>query len=108
MAFAGLYDSYLHPDTSEGERWVATCTILTTAANADMPIHDRLPLILEKDVWERWLDPDLQDVDELEGMIGVASEGVLRHYPVDRKVGSVKNDDASCIEPIELEAGTLF
>jgi putative SOS response-associated peptidase YedK len=108
MAFAGLYDSYLHPDTSEGERWVATCTILTTAANDDMPIHDRLPLILEKDVWERWLDPDLQDVDELEGMIGVASAGVLRHYPVDRKVGSVKNDDASCIEPIELGAGTLF
>lgn len=108
MAFAGLYDSYLHPDTSDGERWVATCTILTTAANDDMPIHDRLPLILEKDVWGRWLDPDLQDVAELEGMIRVASAGVLQHYPVDRKVGSVKNDDASCIEPIELASGTLF
>jgi putative SOS response-associated peptidase YedK len=108
MAFAGLYDSYLHPDTSDGEHWVATCTILTTAANEDMPIHDRLPLILERDVWERWLDPDLQDVDELEGMIRVASLGVLHHYPVDPKVGSVKNDDASCIEPIQLGSGTLF
>lgn len=108
MVFAGLFDSYLHPDTSEGERWVATCTILTTTANEDMPIHDRLPLILEKDVWERWLDPDLEDTDELESLIRVASSGVLEHYPVDRKVGSVRNADVSCIEPIELSTGTLF
>lgn len=108
MAFAGLYDSYLHPDSSEGERWIATCTVLTTASNEDMPIHDRVPLILEKYVWERWLDPDLQAADELEGMIGVAQPGILEHFPVDPKVGSVKNDDASCIEPIELAASTLF
>lgn len=108
MAFAGLFDSYLHPDTSTGERWVATCTVLTTAANADMPIHDRMPLILEPGVWERWLDPELHDVDELEGMIQVAPSGLLRHYPVDPKVGSVRNDDASCIEPVELGATTLF
>lgn len=78
-AFAGLFDSYLHPETSDGERWVATCTILTTAANDDMPIRNRLPLILEKDVWERWLDRDLQDVAELEAIIRVASAGVLHH-----------------------------
>ena len=108
MVFAGLYDSYFHPDTSEGERWIATCTILTTAANEDMPIHDRLPLILERDGWERWLDPELHDVDELEAMVSVAPFGVLTHYPVDRKVGSVKNDDASCIEPVDLSTGTLF
>jgi len=108
IVFAGLYDSYLHPDTSEGEHWIATCTILTTAANEDMPIHDRLPLILERDVWERWIDPELHDVDELEGMVGVASSGVLTHFPVDRKVGSVKNDDASCIERVDLSTATLF
>lgn len=109
MAFAGLFDSYLHPDTSEGERWIATCTVLTTAANADMPIHDRLPLILERGLWDRWLDPSLQDVDELEQLIRVAEPGVLRHYPVDRKVGSVRFNDASLLEPIELvEAQTLL
>jgi putative SOS response-associated peptidase YedK len=59
-------------------------------------------------VWERWLDPELQDIDELDAMIRVASPGVLRHYPVDRKVGSVKYDDESCIAPIELGAATLF
>jgi putative SOS response-associated peptidase YedK len=103
MAFAGLWDSYLHPDTSEGEHWIRTCTILTTAANEDMPIHDRLPLILERDLWSAWLDPDLQDVNELETMIRVAPTGVLRHYPVDRRVGNVNFDGPACIEPIELE-----
>jgi hypothetical protein len=41
-------------------------------------------------------------------MVGVASSGVLTHFPVDRKVGSVKNDDASCIEPVDLSTGMLF
>jgi putative SOS response-associated peptidase YedK len=109
MAFAGLFDSYLHPDASDGERWIATCTVLTTSANTDMPIHDRLPLILERDIWDRWLDPSVQDVDELEGLIHVAEPGVLRHYPVDRKVGSVKFNDPSLLEPIELvEPQTLL
>ena len=99
MAFAGLWEGYKHP---EGQ-WIHTCTILTTANNSDMPIHNRLPLILERDNWERWLDSELTDQDELEGMIHVAQPGILRHYPVDRSVGSVKIDNAGLIEPIELD-----
>jgi putative SOS response-associated peptidase YedK len=102
MAFAGLDDSHLHPDTSDGDRWIATFTILTTEANEDMPIHNRPPLILEKQAGERWLDPDVIDELELAVLTAVARTGVLDCCPVNRKVGSVKNNDASCVAPITL------
>lgn len=95
MVFAGLFEYWQHP---EGE-WLASCTIITTSANEDMPIHDRMPVILERDAWDRWLDPDLHDRDELETMLLSSAPGILQHYLVDRRVGSVKNDDPSLIVP---------
>ena len=67
-----------------------------------MPIHDRMPVILESDVWDRWLDPDLQDRDELEAMLSSGIPGTLLYYPVDTRMGSTKNDDPSLIEPVEV------
>ncbi|HVB01644.1 MAG TPA: SOS response-associated peptidase family protein [Acidimicrobiales bacterium] len=95
---AGLYEFWRHP---EGE-WPTSCTIITTSANANMPIHDRIPVILESDVWDRWLDPEPQDRDELEAMLSSGTPGTLLHYPVDTRMGSTKNEDPSLIEPVEV------
>ncbi len=53
FAFAGLREHWLGADGSE----IETAVILTTAANLDMaPIHDRMPVILPPDGYDRWLD----------------------------------------------------
>ncbi|HEY9656670.1 MAG TPA: SOS response-associated peptidase, partial [Crinalium sp.] len=53
FAFAGLWERWQGDDTV-----VETCTILTTQANELLqPIHDRMPVILAPEEYDRWLDP---------------------------------------------------
>jgi hypothetical protein len=59
-----------------GSRRIGSATIITTNDGPDMyEIHNRMPVILEKDIWERWLDPELEDRDELEGMLQPSPAG---------------------------------
>jgi putative SOS response-associated peptidase YedK len=46
LSFAGLLDKWKDPETDEQ---VVSCTIIVTDANALMrPIHDRMPMLLDK------------------------------------------------------------
>ena len=45
-------------DKDDPLAWLTSFTIVTTAAEPGLDrIHDRQPLVLEPDDWERWLDP---------------------------------------------------
>lgn len=98
MAIAGLWEPFRN---AEGH-WTRSCAILTASGNEDMPIHDRAPVVLEREAWDKWLDPSINDPEELQDMLRLRPGGILRHYPVDRRVGSVSFDGPECIEPIEL------
>jgi putative SOS response-associated peptidase YedK len=53
FAFAGLWDGWKN---AEG-RWIKTCSILTTTPNAvTATVHDRMPVILERESYDLWLD----------------------------------------------------
>jgi putative SOS response-associated peptidase YedK len=60
FAFAGLWDRCVNKDTGE---FLETYTIITTAANelinpsGGPKLHDRMPVILEREDYERWLAP---------------------------------------------------
>ena len=57
FAFAGLWDGWRDP---KGEV-VRSCTIITTSANQLLsPIHDRMPVILTRELEPLWLDQDIQ------------------------------------------------
>lgn len=93
LVLAGLWEYWRSAD-----QVIVSATVITTAAGEDLEgIHDRQPVVLEPDAWERWLDPTLEDPDELEGLL-VARSGVLRHWPVSQEVGSVRNDGAHLVE----------
>ncbi len=73
-----------------------SAAVLTTSANEFMaPIHNRMPVLLERSSWEAWLDPTHHDTDALAALCRPADEGTLRSHQVGRAVGSVKNNDAS-------------
>jgi putative SOS response-associated peptidase YedK len=58
FAFAGLWDGW---KDSNG-KWVKTCSILTTTPNAvTSDVHDRMPVILNPDCYDLWLDPRVRD-----------------------------------------------
>jgi len=53
FAFAGLWERW-----DKGESPIESCTIITTDANELVrPLHDRMPVILQPEDFERWLDP---------------------------------------------------
>jgi putative SOS response-associated peptidase YedK len=96
LVLAGLWELWTGPDGEERR----TATVITTAAGEDMDdIHDRQPVLLDPGTWERWLDPELEDVDELEGMLHARS-GVLEHWPVSTDVGNIRNDGAHLVEAV--------
>ena len=45
-------------DPDQDEAWLWTCTVLTTTATDDLGrIHDRMPLLVERERYDAWLDP---------------------------------------------------
>ena len=45
---------------------IESCTILTTTPNSLLvDVHDRMPVILRRDNYDRWLDPGFNDVKAL-------------------------------------------
>lgn len=96
VVLAGLWE-YWH----RGEDRRRTATVLTAPAGPDMPVHDRQPVVLEPGSWDRWLDPDVDDVDTLRTLL-VPCAGVLVHHPVSKDVGSVRNDGPYLVEAVPI------
>lgn len=94
VVLAGLWEHWVRGDDERD-----TATVLTAAAGPDMPVHDRQPVVLEPALWERWLDPDLDDLDELDAML-VPRAGVLVHHRVTPDVGSVRNDGPHLVDVV--------
>lgn len=64
-------------------------------------LHDRMPVILEKSDWPAWFGEEEADPVAL---LRPAPEGLLRLWPVDKRVGNVRNDGPELLAP--LAAGT--
>ncbi|HEX7022235.1 MAG TPA: SOS response-associated peptidase [Trueperaceae bacterium] len=95
LALAGLWESW----ERNGEA-VESCTILTTRANKLMSgLHDRMPVILDPEHFDLWLDPDMQDTTILEGLLQPYPDGDLEAYPV----GSYQGEDPRLIKRLNAE-----
>ena len=100
FAFAGLYDRWLAP---EGDP-LDTCTIVTTRANPRLAaMHDRMPVIIAPESYERWLDVATADVDDL---LEPFPAEAMAWYPVSTRVNSVRNEDPELIERVPQENPT--
>ncbi len=104
LAMAGLYEIWRDPARADDDAgaWLWTATIITTAAEDDLGrLHDRMPLLVERERYAAWLDPATPgDPREL---LVPASPGRLRAYPVSTDVGNVRNDGPYLIEPLQVE-----
>ncbi|MGZ5416005.1 MAG: SOS response-associated peptidase [Nocardioides sp.] len=108
MAMAGLYEIWRDPTREEDdpERFRWTCTVLTTTAeDAVGHIHDRMPLLVERERYAAWLDPTLSDPDDLLALLVPAAPGRLEAYPVSTQVNSVRNNGPELLEPLPTEPG---
>jgi putative SOS response-associated peptidase YedK len=99
FAFAGLWDGW--KDASG--KWIKTCSILTTTPNAlTSPVHDRMPVILDPDGYDLWLDPGMRDVSAASELLKPYDARLMRCYPVSTRINQVANDDQECCAPVEF------
>lgn len=98
FALAGLWSTWQSPELET----IDTCTIITTKANEIMqPIHQRMPVILKSDDYEKWLDPTIQQPELLQSLLQPYDSNKLKAYPVSTLVNNPRNDTPECINSIE-------
>ncbi len=96
FAFAGLWEVWRNP---EGET-VPSVTVLTTVANRFMAdIHLRMPVILQPEEHEIWLNPASRD--EHQALLKPCAEEIMQAWPVSTLVNRPANDTPETIEPLQ-------
>lgn len=95
FAMAGLWESW---KSAKGP--IHTCTIITTSPNKLMKgLHDRMPVILQKEEEQSWLDPKT-DIATLHSLLKPYSDGFLEAHQVSPLVNSPKNNTPELMEEI--------
>jgi len=80
------------------------CVIITRAADQNMQgIHDRMPIILPSNQWNRWLsaNQDVQSRCTIVHLDCTSEPPPLTARPVSRRVNKVANDDPACLAPAD-------
>jgi putative SOS response-associated peptidase YedK len=97
MTFAGLWDVWRAPDGTA----LKSFAIVTTAANALLePLHSRMPVLLAPDSWPAWLGESAATDTALKAMLKPYPGERMAFWPVDRRVGNVRNDSPDLFAPL--------
>lgn len=97
FAFAGLWARW-KPKDGNGQPPLDTFTILTTDANDLIrSLHDRMPVILDRESFDLWLDPTIDDKVRLQELLVPYDGNQMETVPVSRAVNSPANDSPECI-----------
>lgn len=93
FAFAGLWESWLDPEGAE----LQTCTIITTVANELLAdLHDRMPVILEPEDYDRWLVTPEADIKTLGSLFQSYPADLMELFPVDAWVNNARHEGPRC------------
>lgn len=104
MVFAGIWASRMD---EESQQWERTCSILTTGAKGVVSsIHHRMPVALDPEVWDSWLDREITDTETALGLIRTIDPDEIMEHAVSKRVNTVKNNDPDLRAPAAPD--TLF
>jgi putative SOS response-associated peptidase YedK len=97
MGMAGLWETWRSP---AGER-IKSFTIVTTTPNElCAELHNRMPVVLNPQAWPVWLGEQPATVHDLKAILAPYPSDDMIAWPVSPRVGNVRNDDSSLIEPV--------
>jgi putative SOS response-associated peptidase YedK len=100
FAFAGLWEIWNSADGSQ----ILSCTIITTEPNELVSdIHNRMPVILPREDYSAWLNPNEIQPADLGDLLRPYPSTELAAYPVSTIVNSPGNDSPACVAPLTQE-----
>ena len=97
MALAGLRETWRSP---AGERVRSFAIITTTPNELCAELHNRMPVVLKPAWWPAWPGEEPADAPSLKVLLAPYPSEEMIAWPVSPRVGNVKNNDPSLIEPI--------
>ncbi|MEO6715134.1 MAG: SOS response-associated peptidase [Mycobacteriales bacterium] len=95
LAFAALWERWR---TAAGEE-LLSCTVVTTASAGSVAyLHDRMPVVLPRDLWDDWLDPQACDRADAVALLHAAGVPELVAHPVSTRVNNVRSEGADLLD----------
>lgn len=103
FAFAGIWESWQPPEGAALE----TCSMLTTGPNELMaPIHDRTPVLVAPEHYERWLDVEHHKPESLADLLQPFPADRMACHAVSVRVNNARNEGPDLVAPVAPD--TLF
>lgn len=97
FAMGGIYEIWEGIDGSI----LQTCALLTTEANPEVgKIHNRMPVIIRPELYDRWLDKVQPTPKKLAPCFTPFPSKFMKITPVSTYVNSVGNHGEECISPL--------
>lgn len=98
LAFAGLWEHWQGADGSE----IESAVILTTQANATVsPLHNRMPVILDPEQFDAWLDCKRVSPADIADFLAPAPDALLEAVELDPKINNPANDNPEILVPLQ-------
>lgn len=95
FAMAGIWEHWVGSDGGELE----SAAIVTTEANETLaPVHHRMPVILDPQDFDAWLETPETEAGDLAALLVPAPDDLLDAVPVFDRVNKVANDDAGLLD----------
>ena len=97
FAMAGLWERWKDPSGLQPP--LESCTVLTTEANQlTCEIHDRMPVILDSDHWDMWMDNEFHDTTWLNELLKPYPSDEMKMDAVNPFVNNARHEGPECIE----------
>jgi len=97
LAFAALWEHWQGADGAE----IESAAILTTRANATLsPLHDRMPVILDPDEFDAWLDCKRLSPADVAELMAPADDALLEAVELDPRINNPRNDGPELLEAV--------
>jgi putative SOS response-associated peptidase YedK len=107
LSIAGIWSTW----KSETGQDIQCAAIITREAVGKLAtIHSRMPVMMPRERWEHWLDPQEREIGRAIAIMNIPHpDQGLRAYPISTRVNVVANNGPDLIKEIELGAPqTLF
>lgn len=96
FAFAGLWEHWQHEQAS-----VYSCTLMTTTAQGKMArIHERMPVIINPEYYQCWLDHRDESAD-VAHCLATALDSDMQLTAVSALINNPRHNSPDCLWPVE-------
>ncbi len=99
LVFGGIWTTWRDPQDEDAPPVSSTAIVTTEARGAIAELHDRMPLILPRQLWDDWAGATAEDAPHLLDAVSALGPPELTATAVSTRVNNVRNDGPELLEP---------